>query len=122
MELAKRQQEETRQRERKLAQNGRFKDGEIAKAIEEVKEQSRLLGEMQESLNVVFSQLRAGRTRQEIGKVVTEQESMALVGMPERLVGKMDQKIGDVLTTGKSASMVGVFDEGVDLKDFFKRR
>lgn len=84
-------------------------------------EQFRLHDETQVSLGVIFAQLRAGRPHQEIGHVITDQESMALVGLPDWLVGKMDQRIGNVSTTNRSASLVGVFDQSVDMKDYFKR-
>jgi uncharacterized protein YjbJ (UPF0337 family) len=56
-----------------------------------------------------------------IGNVTTDHKSLALVGMPERLVGKIDQRIGNVSTTDKSSAMVGAYDETVDMRDFFKR-
>lgn len=90
-------------------------------ARKEAEEQVRIHDETQRSLETVVSQLRTARTRQVIGDVNTDQESRALVGLPERLVGKMDQRIGDVSTSNKSSSLVGVFDQGVDMKDFFKR-
>lgn len=122
--LTKSQQEQTAQREHGFAHDSDDESEDEAQrtlAMREVQEQSRLLDETQVSLAVVFAQLRAGRTHQEIGNVVTDQESMALVGLPERLVGKMDQRIGNVSTTNKSASLVGVFDQSVDMRDFFKR-
>lgn len=88
---------------------------------DEIKEQSRLLDDNQMSLAVMFARLRATRTHQEIGNVTTDQESYALVGIPERLVGKIDQRIGNVSTTNKSYAMVGVFDKDVDMCNFFKR-
>ena len=122
--LTKSQQEQTAQREQSFAHisdDESEDEAQSAPAMREVQEQSRLLDETQVSLGVVFAQLRAGRTHQKIGNVVTDQESIALVGLPERLVGKMDQRIGNVSTTNKSASLVGVFDQGVDMRDFFKR-
>lgn len=89
--------------------------------LRELSEQSRIRNDTQASLETIFAQLRAARTNQIIGNVMTDQESRALVGFPERLVGKIDQRIGDVSTNNKSSSMVGVFDRGVDMKDFFKR-
>ncbi|KAM0716309.1 hypothetical protein Q7P37_007754 [Cladosporium fusiforme] len=124
MELIKKQQEEIERREGEFAGESGSDDEEnaqVAKVADEVREQSWILDEMQVSLGVVFAQLRACRTHQEIGTVVTDQKSMALVGIPERLVGKIDQRIGNVLTTNNSASMVGVFDQSVDLNSFFKR-
>ena len=90
-------------------------------AVQELNEQSRIRGETRASLQTIFAQLRACRTHQVIGDVVTDQESRALVGLSERMVGQIDQRIGDVSTRNKSSSMVGVFDQGVDIKDFFKR-
>jgi uncharacterized protein YjbJ (UPF0337 family) len=87
----------------------------------EIQKQSNILDEGQVSLGVIFAQLRAGRTHQEIGNVLTDDESRALVGMFEELVGKMDQRIGNVTTTKKSSSIVGVFQKGVNLGDFFSR-
>jgi hypothetical protein len=111
--LVQQQQEEASQRRQILSQGledddeDDETDAQRALAIEEVDEQSRMHDETQVSLGIVFAQLRAGRTHQEIGNVVTDQQSMALVGLPERLVGKMDQRIGDVSTTNNSASLVG---------------
>lgn len=122
--LTKSREEQTAQRGQGFADDSDDESGDEAQrtlAMREFQEQSRLLDETQVSLGVVFAQLRAGRTHQEIGNVVTDQESMALVGLPERLIGKMDQRIGNVSTTKKSASLVGVFDQGVDMRDFFKR-
>lgn len=124
VQLIKQQRDEALLRGNKLelrAGEDSDDDAELAQAAGEAKKQSRLLEETQVSMAAVFVQLRATRTHQEIGNVFTDQESMALVGLPERLVGKVDQSIGDVSTTGKSASMVGVFDKTVDLKDFFRR-
>lgn len=122
--LTRRQQEQVTRRAQELSQDSDDEnedDAQRALVAQETQEQSRILDDTQVSLGVVFAQLRAGRTHQDIGNVITDQESMALVGLPERLVGKMDQRIGNVSTTGKSGSMVGAFDQGVDLKDFFKR-
>lgn len=96
-------------------------EGQRTLAIEEMDKQYRIQDETQVSLGVVFAQLRAGRTHQEIGNVITDEEFIALIGLPERLVGRMDQRIGDVSTTNRSAALVGVFDQGVDIKDFFER-
>lgn len=63
----------------------------------------------------------AGGTRREVRNVFTDEESLAMIGMPERLVGKMEQRIGNVSTTNGSASQVGVFDQGVDTSGLFKR-
>jgi hypothetical protein len=125
--LVQQQQEEASQRRQSLSQGLEYDDeddetdAQRALAIKEVDEQTRMHDETQVSLGIVFAQLHAGRTHQEIGNVVTDQESMAIVGLPERLVGKMDQRIGNVLTTNNSASLMGVFDQGVDMTNFFKR-
>lgn len=87
----------------------------------EIQKQSEILEEVQVSLGVMFAQVRAARTHQVIGNVLTDRKSMALVGMPERLVGKMDQRIGNVTTTDESSALVGVFGEETNLKNFFKR-
>jgi hypothetical protein len=127
LSLVQRQQEEASQRRQMLSQDLEEDDeddeaaAQRALAIKEVDEQTRMHDETQVSLGIVFAQLRAGRTHQEIGNVITDQKSMALVGLPERLVGKMDQRIGNVSTTNNSASLVGVFDQGVDMTNFFKR-
>jgi hypothetical protein len=125
--LVQQQQEEASQRRQILSQGledddeDDETDAQRDLAIKEVDEQTRMHDETQVSLGIVFAQLRAGRTHQEIGNVVTDQESMALVGLPERLVGKIDQRIGNVSTTNNSASLVGVFDQSVDMTNFFKR-
>lgn len=124
MEVFQRQRAETEQRVIRAAGQSDSDDEEsaqIAKAEDEIREQSRLLDEMQVSLGIVFAQLRASRTHQDIGDVITDGASMAMVGLPERLVGRIDQRIGNVATTNKSVSMVGIFDQGVDLNEYFRR-
>jgi tRNA U34 5-carboxymethylaminomethyl modifying enzyme MnmG/GidA len=122
--LFKKQQEQLEQRKQELALHSDSEDEDSAQqyaAANEVKEQFRLLDEAQVSHGVTFAQLRAARTHQVIGNVTTDHKSLALVGMPERLVGKIDQRIGNVSTTDKSSAMVGAYDETVDMRDFFKR-
>jgi hypothetical protein len=87
-------------------------------AVKEVDEQSRLLEADQVSCGVIFTQLRSKLTSQEIGKVITTDDSKALVGLPESVVGKINQRIGDVTTQKNSAAVVGVFKSTIDLNDF----
>jgi hypothetical protein len=85
--LFKRQQERLEQRQQELALHSDSEDEESAEqnaAANEVKEQARLLDDSQVSLAVAFAQLRAARTNQEIGNVLTDKRSFALVGIPER--------------------------------------
>jgi hypothetical protein len=122
--LFKKRQEQLTQREQELALHSDSEDEESpdrVAAANEVKEQSRLLDEAQVSHGVTFAHLRAARTHQVIGNVTTVHESLALVGIPERLVGRIDQRIGNVYTAHKSSAMVGVHPESVDMRDFFKR-
>lgn len=122
--LFKKLQEQLALREQELALHSDSEDEESpdrVAAANEVKEQSRLLDEAQVSHGVTFAHLRAARTHQVIGNVTTDHESLALVGMPERLVGKIDQRIGNVYTAHKSSAMVGAHPESVDMRYFFKR-
>jgi uncharacterized protein YfeS len=89
-------------------------------AANEVKEQVRL-DESQVSLAVAFAQLKAARTNQTIGNVLTDKKSFALVGIPESVVGKINQRIGNVSTTDGASAAVGVFDKDVDMRGFFTR-
>ena len=119
-----RKQQKHLKREQELALQSDSDDEESAEQIaaaNEVKRQYRLLDQSQVSLGVAFAQLKAARTHQEIGNVITDNKSLALVGIPERLVGKIDQRIGNVSTTNESSAAVGAFDESVDMRDFFKR-
>jgi hypothetical protein len=75
---------------------------------------------VKKSRGFIFPQSRSGRTGQDIGNVVTSDDSRALAGLPEIVVGKIHQRIGNVATQRKSAAAVGVFDRNVDMRDFFK--
>jgi hypothetical protein len=122
--LFKRQQERLEQRQQGLALHSDSDEEESAEqnaASNEVREQVRLLDDSQVSLAVTFAQLRAARTNQEIGNVLTDKRSFALVGIPESVVGKINQRIGNVSTTDEASAAVGVFDKDVDMRDFFKR-
>jgi hypothetical protein len=87
-------------------------------AIKEVDEQSRLLEADQVSCGVIFAQLRSKLTSQEVGKVITTDDSRALVGLPESVVGKINQRIGDVTMQKNSVAVVGVFNGSIDVNDF----
>jgi hypothetical protein len=122
--LFKKQQERLEQRQQGLALHSDSDEEESAEqnaASNEVREQVRLLDDSQVSLAVTFAQLRAARTNQEIGNVLTDKRSFALVGIPESVVGKINQRIGNVSTTDEASAAVGVFDKDVDMRDFFKR-
>ncbi|RYP12005.1 hypothetical protein DL765_007521 [Monosporascus sp. GIB2] len=117
------QQDEARKRKQELQEEPEDEEDGGAQrtlAIQEVEEQSRLLEADLVSCGVVFSQLRSERTGQEIGNVVTTDDSRALVGLPESVVGKVNQRIKDVTTQRNSAAAVGVFDRNVDMRDFFR--
>ncbi|KAH7398315.1 hypothetical protein BKA66DRAFT_605413 [Pyrenochaeta sp. MPI-SDFR-AT-0127] len=86
-------------------------------AIKEVEEQLRLLKANQISSGVLFSQVQSRRSCQEIGKVITSENSKALVGLPESVVDKINQRIGEVRTEGGSTAIVGVFSSNIDIKD-----
>lgn len=123
--LLKAQQEQLKQREQDFLLNYDSDDETSLpqKANnDEVKTQSRLLDESQMSLAVVFARLRATRTMQEIGHVTTDQESYAMVGIPESLASIIDdQRIGNVSTTNRASAAVGYFDKDVDMRNFFRR-
>jgi uncharacterized protein YfeS len=91
--LFKKQQQRLEQRTQELALHSDSDDEESAEQIaaaNEMKEQARLLDDSQVSLAVAFAQLKAARTNQEIGNVVTDKQSFALVGIPESVVGKIN--------------------------------
>jgi hypothetical protein len=126
--LFKRQQQRLEQRQeqrqQELALHSDSDDEESAEqfaAANEVKEQVRLLDDSQVSLAVAFAQLKAARTNQKIGNVITDKKSFALVGIPESVVGKINQRIGNVSTTDGASAAVGVFDKDVDMRTFFRR-
>ncbi|RYP70907.1 hypothetical protein DL771_005157 [Monosporascus sp. 5C6A] len=116
-------QDEARKRKQELQKKPEDEEDGGAQrtlAINEVEEQSCLLEADLVSCGVVFSQLRSQRTGQEIGNVITTDNSKALVGLPESVVGKVHLRIKDVTTQRNSAAVVGVFDRNVDMRDFFK--
>ena len=120
--LYKEQQGRLAQRDQEPAPHSDSEDEESADQIaaaNEVKKQIRLLEDTQVSHGVVFAQVRAARTHQELGKVTSDKDSMAVSGMPASLVGKIDQKVGDVSATNGSKSFGGMF-EG-DMNMFFSR-
>ena len=120
--LYKEQQGRLAQRDQESAPHSDSEDEESADQIaaaNEVKKQIRLLEDTQVSHGVVFAQVRAARTHQELGKVTSDKDSMAFSGMPASLVGKIDQKVGDVSATNGSKSFGGMF-EG-DMNMFFSR-
>jgi uncharacterized protein YfeS len=122
--LFRKQQDLLEQRAQELALHSDSDDEESAEqnaAANEVKEQTRLLDESQVSLAIAFAQLKAARTNQEIGNVLTDKRSFALVGIPESVVGQINQRIGNVSTTDEASAAVGVFDKDVDMRNFFKR-
>jgi hypothetical protein len=91
-------------------------------AIKEIEEQSQILETDQVSSKAVLSQLRSQRMSQEIGNVITSDDSRALVGLPESVVDKVSQQqIKDITTQNNSDAVVGVFDGSVDMRHYFKR-
>lgn len=84
-------------------------EAELELAAIELGKQSCLLEELQASCGVIYSQARSARTGQTIRDILTEHNSQAFVGMPERVVGKMEQLIEGVKTTGGSVAHIGVF-------------
>jgi uncharacterized protein YfeS len=122
--LFKKEQERLEQRQQEMAVHSDSDDEKSAEqhaAANEVREQTRLLDESQVSLAIAFAQLKAARTNQEIGNVLTDKKSFALVGIPESVVGQINQRIGNVSTTDEASAAVGVFDKDVDMRNFFKR-
>ncbi|CAI6334705.1 unnamed protein product [Periconia digitata] len=84
-------------------------DAQRMLAIQEVKEQERLLEANQVSCGVMHSQVEA-LSRQDISNVETLDNSEAYVGMPSSVAGKIDQRIKDVRTVNGSRAVIGVFD------------
>ncbi|OQV11243.1 hypothetical protein CLAIMM_15105 [Cladophialophora immunda] len=122
--FTKNQQDEAQRREQELRRVPADEEDDGAQrtlALQEVEKQSRLLEADRASSAVVFSQVRSGRTGQDIGNVMTSDDSRALVGLPESVVGKVNQRIKDVTTQKNSAAAVGVFDKTVDMRGFFNR-
>jgi hypothetical protein len=112
LDFTKEQQGENQKRKEELQEEPEDEEddgAQLALAIKEVEEQSRLLEADQVSSGVVLSQVHSKLTGQEIGKVKTSDHSWAVVGLPESVVGKINQRIGDVTTETHSFSAVGVF-------------
>jgi hypothetical protein len=121
LEITKEMHDEAQKRKQELQEEPEDEEDGGAQrtlAIKEVDEQSRLLEANQVSCGVIFTQLRSKLTSQEIGKVITTDDSRALVGLPESVVGKINQRIGDVTTQKNSVAVVGVFNGTIDLNDF----
>lgn len=120
LDLTRKLQYDTQERKRELQEDLEDEDDEGAQrllAIKEVETQCRLLEANQISCGVVFSQARSKRSGQEIGKVITLDESRAMVGLPEAVVGKINQRIEEVRTEKGSHAIVGVFGGNVSMKD-----
>jgi len=122
MNLTKKQQDEVQRRRQELEDEPEDEgdSAQRALAIQEVEKQSSLLEADQVSSTLVFSQVRSKPTGQDINSIITSEDSMALVGMPESVVGKVNQRIKGVTTQNKSAAAVGVFDKNFDMSNFFK--
>ncbi|KAI5924519.1 hypothetical protein F4810DRAFT_664018 [Camillea tinctor] len=123
LDLIKQQKDEAEERKRELEEESDDEEDGGAQrtlAIKEIEKRLRLLETDQVSCGVVFSQLRSKETGQEIGNVITTDDSRALVGLPESVVGKINQRIRDVTTQNKSAAVVGVFDRNVSMNGFWK--
>lgn len=121
LDLTKKQQAEAQERKRELQEEPEDEDDDGAQrtlAMKEVEEQTRLLEADQISCGVVFSQVHSKRSGQEIGKVITSDDSKALVGLPESVVGKINQQIEEVTTQRNSSAVVGVFSGNISMKDF----
>lgn len=120
LDLTKKQHDEAQGRKQELQEEPEEEEDGGAQrtlAIKETEEQSRLLEANQVSCGVVFSQVRSQRSGQEIGKVITSDDSKALVGLPESVVDKINQRIGEVRTERGSAAVVGVFSGNISMKD-----
>lgn len=120
LDLTKKQQDEAHDRKQELQEEPEDEEDGGAQrtlAIKEVEERAHLLEADQISCGVVFSQVRSKRTGQEIGKVITSDNSKALVGLPESVVGKINQRIREVITQKGSTAVVGVFGSNVSMKD-----
>lgn len=125
LDRAKQQQVEARQSIYRLQEEPDDEEDDGAQrtlATMEVEERSRLLEADQVSCGVIFAQVRSNRTEQQIGNVLTSDDSYAVVGMPESVVGKIIQRIGNVTTEKGSASVVGVYQGDINMKDMFSSR
>lgn len=121
LDLTKKQQNEAQERIqtllRELDEAEDEDSAQITLATKEIEKQSRLLEADQVSCGVILSQVRSGWSGQEIGKVITSNDSKAFVGMPESVVGKINQRIGEVRTERRSTAFVGVFHGNFSMKD-----
>ncbi|KAF1829575.1 hypothetical protein BDW02DRAFT_651242 [Decorospora gaudefroyi] len=122
LDLMKKQQVEAKARKQELEEEPEEEDEEDdgAKrklAIQAVDERLRVLEADQVSCGVLFLQARSRRSDQDIGKVITSNNSKAFVGMPESVVGKINMRIGEVITQRGSTSFVGVFSSNLTMKD-----
>lgn len=104
--------------ERKLQLQGAMDDeddDDVERTLSEVDKQSHMLEQEQVSTGIFHSQVHARVTGQEIGDVLTEGGSSALVGLPKSVVGKINQRIGNVTTSGNSSATIGVFPDNVEV-------
>ncbi len=118
LELTKKLTSEVSDRRRQLQadhDDDEEDETQVISAIGEVKEQSQVLEQDEISTGVFHAQVHARVTGQEIGDVMTEEGSSALVGMPKSVVGKINQRIGNVTTRGSSSTVVGVFPDDVNI-------
>ena len=121
LELTKTQQADVQERRQELQEEPEDEEDGGAQqtlAMKEIEKQSRILEADQVSSGVVLSQARSRRSSQNIGKVVTLDNSKALVGLPESVVGKINQRIQEVRTKRGSNAVVGVFGSNFSMTDF----
>jgi hypothetical protein len=71
----------------------------------------------QVSCGLVFSQAGSRRSGQDISKVITLDDSKALMGLPESVIGKINQRIKDVRTERGSVAVMGVYSGNIGFKD-----
>jgi hypothetical protein len=82
-------------------------------ALREIDNQAQILEEATVSSAVLHTQVHAKLTNQTIGNVLTEENSSAMVGLPQSVVGKLNQRIGDVTTRVSARAAVGVYPDDV---------
>lgn len=103
---------------RKAEYDNKKNDAENKCALEEANEQIDVLMEALVSCGVLSAGLQKGIS-QEIGNVVTRENSFAtvgIVGMSDDIMARIKQRIGDVTTEDHSTSVVGIVSGDVAMR------
>ena len=126
LDILKKLQEETQKRNQELQKEPEDEDDDDAShrnsAIGEVAKQLKVLEAEQVSCGVVFAQAQSARTGLEIGNVLTQDHSFALVGLTSNVVGKINARIGNVTTNKSSVSVVGRYDGNIDMSNLGRKK